>query len=89
MALGAKPSGMAVPILRYGPRPRRLGSVNRVGGSLRSGKVISGFLFGVGETDLTIVTSIFVLLLMVGLLATYLPARRATLTSPAVVLNGD
>lgn len=89
MALGAKPSGITVLILRHGLGLAALGALAGLVVALGLSRVISGLLFGVGETDLTIFTSVFALLLMVGLLATYLPARRAALTSPAVVLKGD
>lgn len=62
-----------------------IGLIAAVGltGSLQS------LLYGVGATDPTTLASVSALMLIVGLLASYLPARRATRIDPMRVLRNE
>jgi ABC-type antimicrobial peptide transport system permease subunit len=53
------------------------------------GKVISRLLYGVGNTDLTTFGTISLVLLMVAVVANYLPARRATTVDPVTVIRHE
>jgi putative ABC transport system permease protein len=55
--------------------------------SLASTRLLSSMLYGVGPVDPTTFATVTVLLLATALLASYLPARRATLVSPATALR--
>lgn len=50
-------------------------------------RVMSGLLFGISTLDLTSVLAASFLLIMVGLLACYIPARRASRVDPMVALR--
>jgi len=55
--------------------------------ALAFSRVISGLLFGISVLDLTSILGASFLLTMVGLLACYLPARRASRVDPTVALR--
>jgi putative ABC transport system permease protein len=58
-----------------------------VAAALVFSRVMSGLLFGIGTLDLTSILAASVLLTAVGLLACYLPARRASRVDPIVALR--
>jgi ABC-type lipoprotein release transport system permease subunit len=51
--------------------------------------VLQTFLFGVTPTDPLVFTAVTLLLLAVGLLAAWLPARRATRIDPWKTLRAE
>jgi len=58
-----------------------------VGVALAFSRVMSGLLFGISALDLTSMLGASLLLTMVGLLACYIPARRASKVDPIVALR--
>jgi len=62
-----------------------LGSILALAGT----QVLSGLLYGVGTFDPIVFSLVPVLLLAVGLLASYLPARFASKADPVVVLRSE
>ena len=51
--------------------------------------ILRRFLFGVTPVDPPVLAAVVLLLLGVGLLAAWLPARRATRIAPWTALRGD
>jgi ABC-type antimicrobial peptide transport system permease subunit len=64
-----------------------LGVVVGVGGALAVTRLLNNFLFGVGTADLPTLAGTAVLLTVVAMLATLLPARRAARVDPMVALR--
>ena len=89
MALGALQRQVILLVLRQGAAPLIAGVVLGLLGAMAVGKLIAGLLYRVSPNDpLTIVASIAALL-GIGLLALWLPARRAARIDPMVALRDD
>jgi putative ABC transport system permease protein len=63
------------------------GLIMGLAGSFLLTRLMSSLLFGVSTTDKTTFILVSGCLLIVGLLACYLPARRATKVDPLVALR--
>src|SRR6266566_2199340 len=79
MALGAAGSEVMRPVL--------LGGLAGVAGCAAVSRVLSNMLFGVSAYDPIAFTSALFLLLVVALVASYIPARRATRVDPILALR--
>jgi predicted permease len=66
-----------------------IGLVTGLVGALGLTRVMSGLLFGVSATDITTFALIPILLGVVAIAATYVPARRATLVEPIVAVRAE
>jgi predicted permease len=89
MALGAQGYDVLAMIMRQGMKQVLIGVVLGLFGAIWLTGILKGLLFGVGATDpLTFVLVAF-LLVMVALLACYIPARRATRVSPLQALRHE
>ena len=86
-ALGAQPRSLLVSVLKQGALLAVLGILFGLLGSWGITRAISSQLFGVSTTDPLIFTITPAILVSVALLASFLPARRAAQTDPAVVLR--
>ena len=87
LALGATPQRIWQLVVRRGLGPIVVGLVVGLGMSFVTTRVIAGQLFGVTGHDPLTLGAVGLLLLLVGLLATYVPARRAMRVPPVVALN--
>jgi predicted permease len=56
-------------------------------GAYAGGRVLAPYLFGVGSTDPVTYAGVAIALAVIGLIACWLPARRATRANPATVLR--
>src|SRR5262249_36489965 len=87
MALGATPGRVWQLIVRRGLTPIVAGLVVGFALSFVTTKVLEGHLFGVTTHDPLTLGAVAALLVLVGLAATYVPARRAMRVAPVVALN--
>ena len=87
MALGAQRSGVLRLVLGEGARMAALGVVIGIGASLAITRLMSTLLFGIRATDPLTFVGVAVLLSLVALLASYIPARRAMRVDPVVALR--
>jgi putative ABC transport system permease protein len=89
MALGAQSGDVVRLILRRGMGLTLIGLALGVGAALFFTRILQGLLFGVEPTDPPVFVGISAGLVLVALLACYLPARRAARFNPIVTLRGD
>jgi putative ABC transport system permease protein len=87
LALGAKGSDVLGMVIRMGLRLVGIGVALGLIASVAIGKVIATQLWGVSAYDPWTLVSVSVVLLITGLLACWLPARRAARVDPLVALR--
>ncbi len=88
IALGAQRSDVLGLVLRQGAALALLGIAIGGVGALFLTRLLKGLVFGVSTTDPLAFGGVMVLLAGVALLASWLPARRATRVDPMTVLRG-
>jgi putative ABC transport system permease protein len=89
LALGAQPLDVLRLILGHGIRLTLTGIAAGLLAALALTRVMSSLIFGVSTYDPVTFLCIPLLLTLVALLASYLPARRATKVDPMVALRYD
>jgi ABC-type antimicrobial peptide transport system permease subunit len=89
MALGADRREVLRLVLTRALRIVVTGLVVGLAGAAVVTRVLQRFLFGVTPTDPIVFTTVTLLLMAVGLLAAWLPARRATRIDPWAALRAD
>src|SRR5262249_28172523 len=87
IALGASVRSVSWLVLRQGLLMTLMGLLLGVAGSVAAGRLLDTLLFGVRTTDLATYTATAILLAVVALLATYIPARRASRVDPTTALR--
>jgi ABC-type antimicrobial peptide transport system permease subunit len=76
-------------VVRQGLELAGVGIVAGIIGALALTRVMASLLFGVSATDILTFSVVPLILAMIALFATYLPARRATQVDPILVLRED
>ncbi len=89
MALGATQQNLLLAVLKKGFTLVLLGLAIGFCGALALGKLMHDLLHGISGTDPTAFLGAAVLLLLVGLLATFIPAFRASRIDPMVALRHE
>jgi ABC-type antimicrobial peptide transport system permease subunit len=89
MALGAQPMAVLRMIMREGSIMLLCGVVLGLLLAVLTGKVLSGILYGVGALDPVAFVTAPLLLAAAALIATWIPARRATRVNPVVALRTE
>ena len=87
LAIGAQPRQVLLLVLRQGLLLTVVGVALGLAAAFALTRLLSGLLFGVEAVDLTTFASISLLLIVVSLLACYLPARRAMRIDPLRALR--
>jgi predicted permease len=87
MALGAQKPDILKLVVGQGLHPTLMGVVIGIAGALALTRFLSSLLYGVKPTDMPTFVGVSLLLIGLALLATYIPARRATKVDPMVALR--
>lgn len=89
MALGAQQSDILVLILRQGMTLVLTGIAVGIVGALGLSRLMKSLLFEIGPTDSLTLIAVPMFLASTALLASYIPARRATKIEPMVALRDE
>jgi putative ABC transport system permease protein len=89
VALGARTSQVVGPIVAEGMILALIGVGLGLAGAAAATRLIATVLFGVEPTDPLTFSAVAMLLLLVALLASYIPARRALRVDPLVALRAE
>jgi ABC-type antimicrobial peptide transport system permease subunit len=87
MALGAQASHLRRMVIGQGMALALIGVVIGIGGALWLTRFLASFLFGVKAMDPVVFVATPLLLTLVALIATWIPARRATRVDPMAALR--
>ena len=87
MALGASPGQIVWNVLGFGVRLAGIGLAIGLAAAFAATRLLSSLLYGVRPTDAITFAVVSLILLAVALIASYLPARRATRVDPIVALR--
>ena len=87
LALGATPQHILGLMMRHGMKLTLIGVTIGVVGAIVVTRLMRSLLFGVAPTDLMTFCICAVVLMVVALLACFIPARRATKVDPLVALK--
>ncbi len=88
-ALGAQPAGLLGMFVRHGLWLCGIGAVLGLGAAAGLTRLMSSLLFGVTALDPLTYTAVSALLIVAGVLASYLPARRAIAVDPVQALRAE
>ncbi len=89
MALGAPPELVMRDVLWYGLRLTSVGLALGLAGAVAGTRVLSSLLYGVKPLDPLTFIAVPLLLALVAMAASYIPARRATQVDPMVALRHE
>ncbi len=87
MALGARAGEVLGMVVRQGLRPVLVGTALGLLGALAAGPLLAGMLFGIGPADPVTFLGVPLLVGLVAVLASSLPARHAVRTDPVTALR--
>jgi len=88
VALGARSEDVVRLVLRQGASLAMTGILIGAVAAVGLTRLISGLLYGVSATDPLSFVAVMVLLTVVALVASFVPARRAAKVDPMTVLRG-
>jgi putative ABC transport system permease protein len=89
MAIGAQATDVVSMVLREGARLAMAGIVAGTALALVATRLVRGLLFNVSPTDPITFGAVVVALTAIAMLASYIPARRATRVDPMLALRGE
>jgi len=89
MALGASPATVVRLIIGQGMRVVGAGVITGLAGALLATRLMTSVVYGVRVTDPLTYVGVAALLTGVAMLASYIPARRATRIDPLIAMRSD
>ncbi|PYP66222.1 MAG: hypothetical protein DMD26_08545 [Gemmatimonadetes bacterium] len=89
LALGARPTSVLRLVLGEGARIAAAGIVVGLAGAMLATRLLRGMLYDVGAADATVYAGAALIVGVVALVSTWMPARAATKVDPAVALRAD
>ena len=89
VAIGAQRADIVRLVLVEGTRLAVIGIVVGLGGAYWSTRLLSAFLYQVTATDVTAFAGSAAALLIIAMIATYLPARKAARVDPMTALRAE
>jgi putative ABC transport system permease protein len=89
MALGAQTRDVLKLVLGQGMKLVLIGAVIGLAGAVAAARILNNLLFGVRNTDPLTFAIVTLFLIFVGLIACWLPARRATKVDPLIALHHE
>jgi putative ABC transport system permease protein len=87
LALGARVGDVLRTVVFEGMKPTLLGVAIGAGGALALGHVLSNLIYQIKPSDPITFLAVTVLLVLIALLASIIPAYRATRVDPMVALR--
>jgi len=89
MALGAEADRVRRMVVLQGARVTLAGVGIGLMGALAATRLLNSLLFGVGALDVVTLVTMSGVMVVVALLASYIPARRASLVDPMRSLRAE
>jgi ABC-type antimicrobial peptide transport system permease subunit len=89
MALGAQRYQLLLMVVRQTVGKLAVGLTAGVGGALILTRLMGSMLFGISATDPLTFSLMATILLVVALIASFIPARRAATVDPVQALRGE
>ena len=89
MALGATSRGILRAVLKESAGIAAMGVAIGIVGAIAVGEFLRGMLFGVGATDAGVLASVSAILGVVAMIATLVPARRASRVDPLSAIRAE
>ena len=89
LAVGARPGEVVALFVRQGLRPMWLAAALGLAASVALAPLLSRWLFGIAPVDVPTIVGALVVVVVIALIATYVPASRAARADPAIVFRTD
>ena len=89
MAVGAQSADVLYLVLRHGLMLGLLGIAIGIGGALVMSRIIGSMLYGTGANDPLTYLVVSVTFLVIAMVASYIPARRAARLDPLLALRWE
>jgi ABC-type antimicrobial peptide transport system permease subunit len=89
MALGATAAAVRRQVVSQGAKVVLVGVAIGIGGAYASTRLLGTLLFGVKPVDPLVFAAMSIIMIGMGVLASYMPARRASAVDPIEALRSD
>ena len=89
LALGAPPASLKAMVVRQEAGVAIIGTIVGLAGAFAVTRLLASFLYGVRATDPLTYLSVALGLIAIAVLASYIPARRATRVNPTTALRAE